>query len=116
MNAGTTRYWEYISPPTTLTVLPINACAASEPPAATTTPAPSLPTASDCPSRAFCIAMAPRPTGAVTTGRVGASAEFRARHIGHAEEQTEIGWIDRGCFHAHQNVIRIGFRHGCHLE
>ena len=42
-----TRYCEYIAPPRIATVLPTSFCAASDVPAATTTPAPSLPTGSD---------------------------------------------------------------------
>ena len=38
------RYCEYIAPPRIATVLPSSACAAADEPAATTTPAPSLPT------------------------------------------------------------------------
>ena len=41
------RYCVYIAPPIIETVLPISALAASEDPALTTTPAPSLPTGSD---------------------------------------------------------------------
>src|SRR6186713_2131539 len=38
------RYWAYIEPPTIDTVLPSSAWAASDEPALTTVPAPSLPT------------------------------------------------------------------------
>ena len=76
-SSGSTRHWsagmarncEYIAPPRIATFLPSKACAAADSPAATTTPAPSLPTGIDCPMRAAmpfrnCGAM-----GAVTTGR-----------------------------------------------
>jgi hypothetical protein len=45
--ARTQRYWEYMAPPITATVLPFSACASRESPVATTTPAPSLPTGMD---------------------------------------------------------------------
>ena len=56
---GSTRHWSslmvrycaYIAPPSSATVLPSSACAAADEPAATTTPAPSLPTGSDWPAR-----------------------------------------------------------------
>src|SRR5450830_1482892 len=47
---GTQRYWAYIAPPMAATFLPSRAWAAAEVPAATTVPAPSLPTGSDCPT------------------------------------------------------------------
>jgi hypothetical protein len=57
--AGSTRHWSaamqrycaYIAPPSTETVLPGSTCAASDEPAATTTPAPSLPTGIDASMR-----------------------------------------------------------------
>ena len=45
LDAGTHRYWEYIDPPATPTVLPISALALA--PASTITPLPSLPTGID---------------------------------------------------------------------
>src|SRR5262245_57286981 len=45
------RYCAYIEPPRIATVLPMSACAAGDEPAWTTTPAPSLPTGSDCSRR-----------------------------------------------------------------
>ena len=47
------RYCAYIAPPSTATVLPTRCCASD--PASITTPAPSLPTASDCPTRPATI-------------------------------------------------------------
>ena len=41
------RYCAYMAPPIIATVLPSSACAASDDPASTTTPAPSLPTGND---------------------------------------------------------------------
>ena len=45
------RYCAYIAPPRIATVFPINAWAAGDAPAWTTTPAASLPTGNDCSSR-----------------------------------------------------------------
>src|ERR1700681_3236728 len=62
-----TRYCAYMAPPIIATVLPSSAMAASDDPALTTTPAPSLPTGIDSSSRpaiAFIIASG---TVAVTT-------------------------------------------------
>src|SRR5246127_5461120 len=50
--ASTARYCEYIAPPAIATVFPTRAWAAEDDPAATTVPAPSLPTGSDLSSRA----------------------------------------------------------------
>src|SRR5882757_5939198 len=69
--ASTTRYCEYIAPPAMPTVLPRRAWAAGDDPAATTVPAPSLPTGSDLSSRTANAFRAPSPSGAVTTGRSG---------------------------------------------
>src|SRR5690606_38878267 len=67
-DAGTVRYSAYIPPPITATVRPSNACASGESPAATTVPAPSLPTAIGMPTLA-CMAAKPRSgTGAVILG------------------------------------------------
>ena len=69
--ASTTRYCEYIAPPAIPTVLPSSACAAEDWPAATTVPAPSLPTGSGLSIRAESPASAPGPNDAVTVGRSG---------------------------------------------
>ena len=61
------RYCAYIEPPTIETVLPISFCAASDEPALTTVPAPSLPTASDWSRRALRNGRAAAGTLAVTT-------------------------------------------------
>src|SRR5580704_8048696 len=63
----TARYCEYIEPPATATVRPRSACASGEEPAATTVPAPSLPTGSDLPTRAARERSAPSASGTVTT-------------------------------------------------
>src|ERR1700683_4743077 len=65
--APTARYCEYIEPPATATVRPWSDCASGEGPAATTLPAPSLPTGSDLPTRAARERSAPSTSGAVTT-------------------------------------------------
>src|SRR5438046_5367564 len=62
------RYCEYIAPPRMATVLPISACAAGDVPAWTTTPAPSLPTGSDCSRRPAIAFVAAGGMLAVTTG------------------------------------------------
>jgi hypothetical protein len=62
------RYWEYIAPPIIETVLPISACAASDDPALTTTPAPSLPTGMDSSNRPAIARIAASGTFAVMTG------------------------------------------------
>src|SRR6516225_8656541 len=66
-DASTTRYCVYIAPPAMPTLLPTRACAADDDPAATTVPAPSLPTGSDLSSRADSAPRAASPTEAVTT-------------------------------------------------
>src|SRR5580658_3364122 len=68
-DAPTARYCEYMEPPATATVRPSRDCASGEDPAATTVPAPSLPTGSDFPTRAAKERSAPSTSGAVTTGR-----------------------------------------------
>ena len=73
-DASTARYCEYIAPPTIATVFPTSAWAASDEPAATTVPAPSLPTGSDWSSRAASPFNEDCPMGAVTTGRSGVPA------------------------------------------
>ena len=67
--ALTQRYCEYISPASTATVLPMSCCAGAAVPAATTTPAPSLPTGSDWSTRPAMAFMIPAGMLAVTTGR-----------------------------------------------
>ena len=62
-----TRYCAYIEPPTIETVLPISACAASDEPAFTTVPAPSLPTGIDWSRRAARKGRAAGETLAFTT-------------------------------------------------
>ena len=77
--SGSTRHWSarmarycaYIAPPSTATVLPSSACAVGDAPAATTVPAPSLPTGMDWPTRAAMLFIARSGTCAVTTGRAG---------------------------------------------
>src|SRR6202023_1979004 len=72
--ASTARYCVYIAPPAIATVFPTRAWAAEDDPAATTVPAPSLPTGSDLSSRADSALRAASPTEAVTTGRSGVPA------------------------------------------
>ena len=72
--ASTTRYCEYIPPPAIPTVFPRRAWAADDEPAATTVPAPSLPTGSDLSTRAESPPRPPAPNEAVTMGRAGVPA------------------------------------------
>ena len=72
--ASTARYCEYIAPPAIATVFPMRAWAAGDDPAATTVPAPSLPTGSDLSSRADSAPRAASSIEAVTTGRSGVPA------------------------------------------
>src|SRR6201997_198727 len=72
--ASTARYCVYIAPPAIATVFPMRVWAAEDDPAATTLPAPSLPTGSDLSSRADSVPRAASPTEAVTTGRSGVPA------------------------------------------
>src|SRR6195256_3587912 len=62
------RYCEYMAPPRMATVFPISACAAGDAPAWTTTPAPSLPTGSDCSKRPAIAFITAGEMLAVTTG------------------------------------------------
>src|SRR5271169_4800274 len=71
---STTRYCVYIAPPAIPTVFPRRACAADDDPAATTVPAPSLPTGSDWSTRAESPPSAPAPNDVVTMGRAGVPA------------------------------------------
>src|SRR5258708_12898607 len=70
-DALTQRYCVYMAPPATATTLPSRARAASEAPAATTVPAPSLPAGRDCPTLAVAARAAAAGRGAATTGRPG---------------------------------------------
>src|SRR6201998_1742230 len=63
---GTVGYWPYLPPPATATVLPTRAFASS--PAATTTPAPSLPTSMAVPTRAAIARNPAGGTGIVVRG------------------------------------------------
>ena len=74
----TVRYCEYVAPPSTPTVRPINACASGDAPAATTTPPPSLPTGIDSPTRAAIADIITGAIGAVTTGRSGVPDDVAA--------------------------------------
>src|SRR5271169_5374861 len=74
VEASTTRYWVYIAPPAIPTLLPKRACAADDDPAATTVPAPSLPTGSDLSTRAESARSVSFVSDAVITGRSGVPA------------------------------------------
>ena len=64
----TQRYCEYMAPPKSATVLPSSACAAPDDPAATTTPAPSLPTGIDWSTRPAMLFIRLSGMRAVTIG------------------------------------------------
>src|SRR3984885_10347779 len=72
--ASTARYCAYIAPPAIPTTFPRSAWAADDDPAATTVPAPSLPTGSDWSTRADSASNTFAPDGAVTIGRSGVPA------------------------------------------
>src|SRR5260370_41933725 len=63
------RYSAYMPPPASATVLPSSAAAAADDPAATTVPAPSLPTGIGSPARAAAARMAPSDHGAMPPRR-----------------------------------------------
>ena len=107
--AGTARYCEYMAPPIIPTVRPINACAPGSLPAATTTPAPSLPTGSEAPTRVFTAPMSLSGIVAVITGRSSVPDACAVRHVGNTEQQTEVRRIDRSSLDAHQNLVVFGF-------
>src|SRR5262250_2170640 len=69
-DALTQRYCEYIAPPKSATVRPSNACASADDPASTTTPAPSLPTGTEWPTRPATAFMRSFGICAVTRGAV----------------------------------------------
>ena len=66
--ADAQRYWAYMAPPKRATVLPSSAWAASDVPASTTTPAPSLPTGKGLSTRAVTLACSSVGMGAESTG------------------------------------------------
>src|SRR6202022_4937713 len=72
--ASTARYCAYIEPTAIATVLPRRAWAAEDDPAATTVPAPSLPTGSGLSTRIERPSSAPAGNVAVTIGRCGVPA------------------------------------------
>src|SRR5271166_3074277 len=85
----TDRYCEYIPPPAAATTLPSRACAAADSPAATTVPAPSLPTGEGA-------------HGGIGDGRgddraVSISARHCGTHISPAEEQAHVRRVERCC-------------------
>ncbi len=86
------RYCAYIEPPTIDTVLPKSACAASDDPALSTVPAPSLPTGMDSSSRAarpgsaaagtFAVTLMPSPLPAALAVAMSAGPSSRPRSDG----------------------------------
>ena len=92
------------------TVLPSSACAAGDEPAATTTPAPSLPTGSDWPTRAASARITSGAIVAVTTGLSAVPASFARARVGAAEQQPEVRRIDRRGLDAHEHLVGLRLR------
>ena len=84
------------------------ACAAAEVPAATTTPAPSLPTGIDWSTRPAMAFMSPAGMLAVTTGLPGRTGLPRGAHVRRPEQQAEVGRIDRRRLDADQDLVGTG--------
>ena len=110
--ASTTRYCVYIAPPAMPTVFPSRACAADDDPAATTVPAPSLPTGSDLSIRAESPARAPAPNDAVTMGRSGVPATVAVVMSAPAMSSAQVRRVDRRGFHADQHLVGGGRGNG----
>ena len=107
-DASTTRYCEYIAPPAIPTVFPRRACAAADDPAATTVPAPSLPTGSDLSTRADSPPSAPVPNDAVTTGRSGVPATVAVVMSAPAMSRPKSDGLIGDGFHAYQHLVGGG--------
>ena len=102
----TPRYCEYIAPPMTPTVRPRRACAGSESPAATTTPAPSLPTGIDSSRRALTATQeVARHIGRHDRLR-GRARGLRGGHVRRPEEQAQVGRVDGRGLDAHDDFVR----------
>src|SRR6201995_5122837 len=93
--ASIVRYWVYMPPPAIPTVLPRRAWASGDDPAATTVPAPSLPTGSGLSTRVERARNAAPLSGAVTTGRSGVpvtvAADMSAPGVSSAQSDGLIG-------------------------
>ena len=107
------RYCAYIAPPMIATVLPSSACAAGEAPALTTVPAPSLPTGSDWSARPAMAFMNLSGMRALSHRALGRARHLHRAHVGGAEQQAQVGGVDRRGLDAHQHLVggRLGNRH-----
>ena len=105
---STHRYCEYIAPPSTATVLPSSAWAASDAPAATTVPAPSLPTGRESPTRPARPGNAAGGTVADTVDDVARTGEHGLAHVGTREQQPEVGRVERCRLDTHEHLALRG--------
>ena len=117
-SALTVRYCEYIAPPRTATVLPSSACAAAPLPAAITVPAPSLPTGIDWPSRPAIAFIAASGIARGGDRALAAAAHGERRRVGGAEQQADVGRVDRRRLDAHDDLVGggLGRRHANERE
>ena len=74
-------------------------------PASITTPAPSLPTGSDWPSRPAIAFIARSGTRAVTTVRAPLPVALERVHVGGAEQQAHVGRVDRRGLDPHHHLV-----------
>ena len=96
----------YIAPPRMATVLPISALAAPAP-ASTTTPAPSLPTGSDWLDAARPCAAELRRDLRGDARLVAGAGSRRGGEVGRAEQQAEVGRVDRRGLDADQDLVVV---------
>src|SRR5689334_20113318 len=111
----TDRYCEYIPPPAAATTLPSRACAAADSPAATTVPAPSLPTGRGVPTAGQAA------HGGIGDGRgddraLGRSASHRGPHISPAEQQAHVRRVERCCLNPDEDLIWSRPRQRDHVQ
>src|SRR5262249_31210880 len=86
----TDRYCEYIPPPAAATTLPSRARATGDSPAATTVPAPSLPTGIGAPPGPARAARGGLGEGGGDTGALSRPARHCGSHISPAEQQAHV--------------------------
>jgi hypothetical protein len=98
------RYWAYIAPPSTATVLPSSACAAGDAPAATTVPAPFVAHRQGLAHPGGHAFIARSGTCAVTTG-APACPRPGGGHIGRTEQQADVRRVDGRGLDAHDDVV-----------
>ena len=81
-------------------------------PATTTTPAASLPAASDWPNRALGGPNAPWAQIGGDDGLVDGSRSSHCRQVGAGEQQAEVRGVDRGRQDPDHHLVRLGRRNG----